>query len=201
MFQGWATLAGVLAVIYAARVGSNTFEAWRRQKQEERRMEAAEQILTLAYRLRHNLVAIRSRHMSGGELANAELALKNSPDNLWNKLDDGRQRRAISAQVVRTRLVNFQDDMNEIWTRKPTALALFGPEIEARLDDLWRCHTDAAAAADDYADLGDDRETAIQLSRDMFSHGQPNPIDEKIAMAITALELLMLPVIRANYSD
>ena len=60
MLSGIATFAGALAVVYAAKVGANTFDSWKRQKQEERRMDAAEKILTLAYELRYTLAGIRS---------------------------------------------------------------------------------------------------------------------------------------------
>lgn len=200
MLQGWATLAGVIAVVYAARVGSNTFEAWRRQKQEERRMDAAEQILTFAYRLRDNLRAIRSIGIVGGELAKAEVELTSDPDHLLNSMDKQRRDRATVSQVVKMRLAHFGPETAEVWKLQPTARALFGSEVEARLNDLWQCHVNISVAADEYADVEENREYARQVRRDLFSSGEPNPINETIATAITALELELLPVIRANFS-
>jgi hypothetical protein len=199
MLNGWATLAGAIAIVYAAKVGANTFNSWRRQKQEERRMDAAERILTLAYRLRHNLEAIRSPFISGGELAGAEERLKNDDNRLWVELEDSRKRRFTSAQVVKLRLAHFSDETNEVWALRPVARAYFGPQIEERLQDLWQCHVEVSAAADSYADTdGGDRDFEIQLRRELYSGGTPNPMNETIATTIAGLERELLPVIRSN---
>lgn len=199
MLQGWATLVGAGAVIYAAKVGSNTFGAWKRQKQEERRMDAAERILTLAYRLRHNLEAIRNSGIFSGEVERAETALKAADDRLWTNLDVDRQRKATTAQVIRQRLSHFQNEIQEVWSLKPMARAFFGPEVEERLHDLWDCHVRVSSAADDYPDAGNDNEFTKEVKRDLFRSGQPNPINDTVATAITALELELLPVIRSDF--
>src|SRR3546814_15956255 len=68
MLSGWATLFGAGAVVYAAHKGSDTFKLWRRQKNEERRIELAEQVLTLAYKLRRAIEGIRSPAMWAEEI-------------------------------------------------------------------------------------------------------------------------------------
>ena len=49
MLSGVGTIIGAGTVLDAALIGRNTFKDWRRQKQEERRMAAAEQLLVIAY--------------------------------------------------------------------------------------------------------------------------------------------------------
>lgn len=77
MMSGWAAWAGVGAVIYAA---NGAFATYRRQKQEDRRIEAAEEILSFAYKFKRTLTGARSPGIFAHELARAEKTLTES----WN---------------------------------------------------------------------------------------------------------------------
>jgi hypothetical protein len=163
-------------VIYAECVGKSTFTDWKRQKQEERRMDATERILTLAYRLRHNLDAVRHINIAGGELAKAEAALKASPDYVWDSMESARLQRSTSAMVVKQRLAQCHPETQEVWSLRPIALAIFGPSVDLKLHDLWLCHTEVAAAAEIFSEVLDDRNLFNQLRAQMFSTGRPMPL-------------------------
>lgn len=136
MLSGSATLAGAGAVIYAARVGANTFASWKRQKVEERRMDAAERILTLGYRLRSDFRDVRRRGIMAYETAAAEKRLDETIVD-WRSKEDAEKQRLTTAQTIMNRLWAHKEDWQQIWELKPTALALFGREVEADLQKFW----------------------------------------------------------------
>ena len=76
MLSGIGTIVGAGAVIYAAHKGSDTFKQWRRQKNEERRIDLAEQVLTLAYKLKRAIEGIRSPIMMANEIVEVEALLR-----------------------------------------------------------------------------------------------------------------------------
>jgi hypothetical protein len=80
--QAWAGFTQAGAVVFVAYKGADAFNAWRRQKIEERRIDAAERILTLAYRVRRALSSIRSPMMWASALEHAEKSLINEGHTL-----------------------------------------------------------------------------------------------------------------------
>lgn len=76
MLSGVGALGGAVAVLIAASVGKSTFEAWKRQKIEERRTELAETSLILAYKIQDAMSVIRSPVTMGDENDAAEQALR-----------------------------------------------------------------------------------------------------------------------------
>ncbi|ATE64125.1 hypothetical protein [Rhizorhabdus dicambivorans] len=71
MLSGVGTVLGALAVIYAAKVGADTFSSWKRQKLEERRIAVAEQALALAFRIEEAFEQIRYPSATATEQAAA----------------------------------------------------------------------------------------------------------------------------------
>lgn len=197
MLSGSATWAGALAVVYAARTGANSFDLWRRQKIEERRIEVAERILSLAYRLADDAQAIVSRGYFGHEYDDAEKKLDNEQDG-WRMFDDAKQKRMRSAQAYMQRLVRHESEFKEVWTLKPTALAVFGKSVEAGLHAFWLAFVDLTATAEELADQNgpDDQET-VTLRRRMFS-GHDNSALATVASSVERLEEILLPIIRSE---
>jgi hypothetical protein len=78
--QAWAGFAQTVAIVYVANRGVDALQTWRRQKIAERKLETAERVLTLAYRLRIAFEGIRHPAMSGSELAAAEQFIKDNGD-------------------------------------------------------------------------------------------------------------------------
>lgn len=76
MIGGVAAWAGVGAVVYAARRAANTIDGFRKEKLLERRLETADDVLTLAYRIKRNMVTVRSPMTEGYELEQADDLLR-----------------------------------------------------------------------------------------------------------------------------
>ena len=72
VLQGIGQIGAGVAIAFAAYVGRDTFSDWKRQKQEERRIEIAERVLTLAYRLRYDFHSVRAPLIDESELDEAE---------------------------------------------------------------------------------------------------------------------------------
>lgn len=195
MLQGWATLVGAAAVIYAARVGANTFAAWKRQKVEERRMDAAERVLTLAYRLRYNFADVRRRGMFAYETTTAEKRLDETISG-WRTKEHAERQRLTTAQIIMNRLSYHAQDWQQIWELKPLALALFGTEVEADLHKFWEQYVAVEVSASSYAeDSGTDKEFTISLRRDLLG-GKDDTIGPALDSAVKDLEEKLLPVLR-----
>jgi hypothetical protein len=201
MLAGWATLAGAVAVVYAARTGANTFGAWKRQKQEERRMDAAEKILTLAYRLKRNLTSVRNPGMLGYEIETAKEKL--SGHDWYDALTEAQKAKAQTAQAILLRLIRYQEDWDKIFELMPIALALFGEPVESHLQSIWRQVVAVRVSAETYATYdGADAEFQQRIERDIWEIGgafaQEDQIGLAIGAAVTGLEAVLLPVIRTD---
>lgn len=204
MMQGWAAWAGVLAVIYAARRAADTFGTYRRQKQEDRRIDAAERVLTLAYRIKADLEASRSPMGLGHEHSQAHERLKEA--QWYLALGDGERSRSQSGQIILDRLERERATWDEVFSTMPLARALFGEAVEEQLRTLYRQVRAVQVSAQMYRDrMGtDEAEFRSKLERDMWAMGEPdadrNPVGLAVANAIGALEEIMLPIIRADHS-
>lgn len=197
MLTGLATLAGAAAVAYAAVVGRSTFEDWRRQRQEERRIDAAEQIMTLAYRLKDTIHSVRSPLIQTHELKRAAKDLQGFDG--WDLYSEEQRSRARTAQSILRRLKRYRKEWREVWSLKPLALAYFGPDVDRALHRFWAIHLEVAVAAqsfrDDFDVDGDELKAVRKL---MIRWGKPDPIAEKVDAAIEDLEESLIPVLRHN---
>jgi hypothetical protein len=199
MMSGLGTWAGAGAVAYAAWVGRNTFNAWREQRAEGRRMDAAERILTLAYKLKDNFKSVRAPFIPQAELEAGEEVLRKVRDEWWNGLEEPVQQRYRTAQAILNRLNHFSPDFQEIWEVKPIALAYFGEVVAGHLGTLWAKKASLAVSADAYAqDDGSDPQFSINLRRELWGGDADNELTLAISDAVAALEQLLLPVIRGG---
>jgi hypothetical protein len=198
MLQAWGTLLGVAAVVYAAWRAGNTFNAFRRQKQEERRMDAAHTLLTFAYKFQQRLLGVRSPGISGFEMTAATNQLKESYEG-YSLKSELEQRQLTVAQVILTRLNADRNLWNEIWEHIPTARALFGEKAEKSLRELWAAFVNVQVSAEAYGeDSLTDPEFTKSLRRDLYGHGADNPVTLQIAGAVAELEELLLRFIRCD---
>lgn len=76
MVAGLGAWASAGAIAWAAHVGSNTFDRWRRQKSEERRFDLAEEVLTAGYACRRSLEFARDGVVWGEDKQSAETRLR-----------------------------------------------------------------------------------------------------------------------------
>lgn len=200
MMAGWGALGGVLAVMYAAYKASDTFKGYRRQKQEDRRIDAAERILTLAYSFERRLAAARSPMSSGEENHAAETKLGES--EWFRGLRDEQKRKAKISQVTLTRLLREKDEWDKIIQAMPIARALFGEPIEACLQTFWQQVVSVNVSADMYADdRGHDQAFTESLERSIWgAGGEEDKISAAVRAAVAELEGVLLPIIRADHT-
>lgn len=199
VLSGGGTLLGAVAVIWAARLASNTYEGWRKQKLAERRIDQAERILTATYQARRALNHVRSPMMWAHELHAAEEHL--AKKDFWQTLDTKRKTSLTSAQAYFNRINAVKDERLALDECLPMARALFGEEIEAALDELNHQFHVVGVAADMIADHDDDREFAQKLRSDLSSSSspnRPNEMNEIIAAKVKLIENAMLPILRLD---
>ena len=196
MMSGWAAWAGVGAVIYTA---NRAFATYRRQKQEDRRIEAAEEILSFAYKFKRTLTGARSPGILAYELSRAEKTLAESW-NGWEHKDPQDQSRLKTAQAMLQRLRDNNAVWGQIFDLMPRARALFGEKAEAQLQAFWEAYVTVEIACDSYAeDNGTDQGFTKELRTEMWRRAKGDPVAEKVDAAIAVLDEMLLPVIRADH--
>lgn len=212
MLSGLGTVVGALAVFYAAHKGSDTFKQWRRQKGEERRIEVAEQILILSYKVKRALESIRSPMMLSGEVAKVEEKLRES-GALDESTGEGKKGNLTTAQGALMRMDHYKDLWNSLLDITPVAKAIFGDEIEKQLNELWSQRSKIAVAANSYARLPshDHARTPEQqayqtqhrerLEQTLWFGGDESGVDaieKAVGAAISKMETTLLPTIRSD---
>ncbi len=199
MLQGWGTLIGAGAVVYAAKRGADTYESWRKQKVAERRRDQAEKILTAVYKARRALRFVRSPMMWGHELSVAETKLKEDPKQ-WDSQTESRQKRLVTAQAYFNRLNRTSDEQQELSECLPMARALFGEILEKALEELhhqfWIVQIDVESFVDDE---GGNSDFTKKIRRGMYDvsprEGENNEVSDRIAASVVEIEGICLPAL------
>ena len=196
VLQGIGQIGAAIAIAFAAYIGRNTFSDWKRQKQEERRLEIAERTLTLAYRLRYDFHSVRSPLMDQYELDEAESVLRQDSGDWWDQQSEALKQRARTAQAIMNRLSRHRDDWQKIWELKPLALAFFGSAAEQHLDIFWQQYRSLLDDAESYADLaGLDNDSSKVARETLFRQCEESRITQTIDAAVLALESELLPIV------
>jgi hypothetical protein len=197
VLAGAGTVIGAIAVIVAAKLGSETFKDWRLQKLSERRIEQAERILTATHRARRALGYVRSPLMRAAELDTAEAQLENRDD--WKVVTSDRKKRLTSVQGYYNRLNAVQDEMRAVEDCLPMARALFGEHIEKALELLNRQFYMVQIAVESNSWEGNDREFTRSLSADLSSAtsgDHPNKMNLLIDEQVKLIEEALVPVLQ-----
>lgn len=203
MMQGWAALGAVFAVLYASKKAANTFGSYRRERQEDRRIDAAERILTLSYKIRTTLDAVRSPMAMGYEHHQAEEILNEA--NWYQLLPQNEKRQAQTGHVILLRIDKYKKEWEEVFSAMPLARALFGEAAEGHLLSLTRQLRSVQVAAQMYRDrMGtNDPKFRQKLERDFWTMGAADPETNEVSFrvdeAVAGLEAIMLPIIRADH--
>jgi hypothetical protein len=199
--QAWAGFAQAGAVFIAAAIATNTYKSWRKQKLEERRIEAAERVLTLAYRVKDAFTVIRSPVRSSAATDEAIFNLINSGLNL-EEISKEKREKIVESQVILDRINRYVDLWQEFSATLPVGSALLGEETDAALRNLWRQKTVICVAAEQYPDDdGLDPKFSSEISYAIWESKKPEtrPNDKvaaQISDSVQRLEDLLLPVIR-----
>lgn len=212
MLSGVGTVIGALAVIYAAHKGSDTFKQWRRQKNEERRIELAEQVVTLAYKLRRAIQSIRSPVMWGAEQNAVHDELRNK-GLINDQTPLGHIGMLATAQAALSRSDAYKALWDELLDAMPPAKAIFGDQVEKALDEFWAQRHRIIQGALRYADIvkrppartEEGQEKQLQRQFDVeaiiWSGGGEDGVDQianAVQSAVETIEGMLLPIIRSD---
>jgi hypothetical protein len=197
MLQGWGSLIGAGAVIYAAKKGAVTFDSWKRQKVAERKRDQAEEVLAATYQARRALRSVRSPGMWGHEYSRAEEQLKES-DHQWAGESEAKQKRLVTFQAYLNRLKHTQPQQQRLEDTLPMARALFGAELEQAIKSLlhqfWIVQVDVESYVDDD---GQDAEFTRNIRYTMYDikprDGEVSNVSDAIAKAVETIEGVCLP--------
>jgi hypothetical protein len=138
---GWTQLLTIIGMVITTTIaitGFRTFERWRREKIEERKIELALEALSLAYESKAVFGHIRSLVMYKGE-----------GDDVPGKggESDEHKRHRQSFFAVLKRIEASNDYFTRIWALQPKFIAIFGENTEDIFDQLHKARRDIEAAA------------------------------------------------------
>jgi hypothetical protein len=124
-----ATLVGFGVTALIAYFGFRSFERWKREQVEERRMEIAFQALKLAYQSTFVFDHIRSPLIEGYEWADM-------PERAGE--DENKRSRRGNFYSVMKRIEANKDFFKTVWDIQPACMAMFGAEIQDTFLDLHK---------------------------------------------------------------
>ena len=197
MLQGIGTIAGVGAVVWGAINGA---EAWKKQKQAERRLEMAERILTATHKARRALGYVRGPMMWGHELSIAEEKIKDGKN--WSYATDEKRQRLTTAQAYYNRLDQCKDEQLALDDCLPMARALFSDKLENALSRLRLQFWSVKVFVDAYVDdgRGTDENFTRQIRQAMYEmppmNDEKNEITDAITEAVAVIERICEPALR-----
>jgi len=195
--QAWAGFAGAAAVFYAAHKGAASFEEWLRQRQTERKIAAAERIMTFIYKARRAFQSIRNPGSLGYENDAAEAKLKDTVKD-FAELDGGKRSRMITAQVVYDRLNAAKDIWAELFECLPIARAFFGEGCERHVHALWEARAQISTSAQMYAGydpVDGKRDRYENAFWEILDEGEPGSVSALIKDSVAYMERNVLPSI------
>jgi len=201
MLTGVATLTAAFAVIWAAKLGNDTFASWKRQRVAGRKIEFAEEFLVAFYRFERSLTFVRGPMQFAGDIARAEETLRETFTNFDNLSDDLKSRRVVG-QIAFHRIEHEKEVFQRATELLPTAKALF-PELGKHQETLLRELNRVRISAQSYAREGYISDGYRQkLEDDLWLGGEEC---DRIALAISeakeAMEGQLLSIISDSIND
>jgi len=196
-----ATVFGGVAVLIAANKAASTFNAWKRQKITERKIEQAERILTAAYKVQYVLAAVRGRMLWAHELSSAEEALKDEEG--FRSANPQRRGKLISSQVYLDRMRTYQTEREQVIEAIPIARALWGLDLADALTELnrqfWLIECFAEESIDHtYSHEEAARTKVIQQALGASPDDPDNEISNNIKAAVAKIEGYCLPTLQTE---
>lgn len=198
VLYGVGTIASAMAIGIAAKLGSSTFNSWRKQNLSERRIEQAERILTATYKVRRGLSSVRHPALWPYEKDAAERHLQEQ--GAYRGADDDWERSKI-AQLYFTRINKELDNRKALEECQPIARALFGEQLEQALEQLNQQFDVVAAHATAQKRAGDTpRNTLCGRIHGVLWGGYPTPeeneMDQMIDGLVHTIEEICVPILR-----
>ena len=121
---GWTQLFTIVGLVMTGCIsiaGLRTFDKWKREKLEERRIECALDALSIAYHTKHIFDYVRSPMSSSYEW-----------EEMPGKPGEPEERRAKRGEyfAVLKRIEKTKDFFDSVWKLQPRFITLFGAETE-----------------------------------------------------------------------
>lgn len=195
--QAWAGFAGVGAVIWAAKVGKNTFGSWLVERQTERRLDIADKLMTLVYRAQRAFPEIRSATSIWAEDATAEQRLQESHPQ-YSNWEQHKKDRYRGAQIVLDRLKAKKDLWSNIYESLPLARAYYGQQCEERLQQILRLQSTVLHRANTYARTSDTQNQEISDKAFDALFSEDDDIDSQLRELVMYFEQTVLPDLVAS---
>lgn len=209
MIGGIGTLVGAVTLFIAAIIGRNTFENWRKQKSEERRIELADEIVLAAYDCQRDLAIARNGVMLLDERDDADAFLRANGSVTQNTSGSELQRK-LYAQVILTKFYN-QNSWSKLQALSARSKAIFGEAIECEFANIERARLNTIVGAKMYSTLTDPGPLASPAQIERCDAQQreiekviwalnPNddPIKDGMQSSVARLEAALIPIIRAG---
>jgi hypothetical protein len=120
---GWTqllTIVGIGTTACFAYCGLRTFDKWRREKLEEKKIEVAVEALALAYQSKYVFEYIRQRAASSYEYEDMP--------KIEGEEDEEREQRSYYAALKHIKY--HKDFFEKVWKIQPKFMAIFGSETE-----------------------------------------------------------------------
>jgi len=200
MLQGVGTIAGAVAVIWAANKGTDTYASWRKQQFSGRRFAEAERILTATYNAQNALKYVRGPLVEAAESIEAKDMLEVKPG--WSDISDIRKERLISAQVFHNRMNRVLDIRNSLLSCSGISNALFDENLKAAIEKLNSqfniIYVNIRSYEEDYRELNPNFTQQIRRALvDTDSGGEDkNIMTENITKSVSIIESYCLPILR-----
>lgn len=200
---GWTqllTIIGFVITISIAIGGFRTFGRWKRERIEERRMDIAFDVLSIAHESKFVFSRIRDPHGFEGEW-------RNMPIKEGESRQDRDKRGASYATLVR---LNAHADYFERASRlQPKAIAVFGGAAETAFSKLEKAHTlvrDAASQLTWELPVKPDKpseqdfEMRMRLRGDLWAAFQtPDRVEWELTTFRSEVERIFRPVIEHRF--
>jgi hypothetical protein len=198
---GWTqllTIAGLSLTGYIGCQGLRTFNRWRREKIEEKRIEVAIDALAAAYKSKFVFEYIRGAFIPAHEF-------QDMPERAGES-DSDRGRREGTYAVLK-RIERNQDFFDHVWELQPKFMAVFGEKTGEIFDLLHAARRDIQVACDMVAwmteperDNKEEWELLIQLRQDIWSSTgkkakEGDRVGKKLEDFRTRIETLCRPIV------
>ncbi len=202
---GWTqllTIIGFIITVSIAAGGFRTFNRWKREKIEEKRIEIAMEALSLTYETKWVFQHIRSPLIMGWETDQLERPSDESVDS-WDK------RKGFVA--ILKRIVANKDYFDRLWKLQPRFMAAFSPETEAVFLLVHQSRRDIEVAASmlmqegDYRQMDDTtRQLYEKMRRDIWDHqdsqSEKDTIGKRLNDFKEKMERLCRPILDKEYA-
>jgi hypothetical protein len=195
-----ASVAFFITTILAI-AGLRTFDRWKREKVEERRIETAIDALALAYESKIVFRSIRSPHSNQLEHKNMDVKEGES--------DEERQQRG-AYWAVGKRVLENRDYFERVWKLQPMVMAIFGEQMEDIFQKLHEARSLVQVASQALTwDLPlnpsirskEDYEFRVQLRQDLWGGTSEDRVETCLEAFRKGIERVCKPFVDREFSD